>query len=52
MGPEILLPLLIGSTIIGVITGLIVYLASFKLLGIFFNRRANKHILNSRKPKP
>ena len=51
MGPDILLPLIIGSAIIGLFTGLVVYLFSFKLLHVFFSRRAGKHILSPRKPK-
>ena len=51
MGKDILLPLLAGSTIVGVITGLIVYIFSLNMLSILFNRRAGKRLLNKRKQK-
>lgn len=48
MGKEILIPLIIGSLIIGLVTGLITYLATLKLLSIFFTRRSKKRLLNNR----
>lgn len=48
IGREILLPLLIGSLIVGVISGLVVYFGSLKLLSIFFARRAKRRLLNNR----
>lgn len=51
MGREILVPLLIGSIAIGVVTGLIVYVLSLKLLSVFFSRRSQKHFLNHRKSR-
>lgn len=47
MGREILLPLLFGSIIIGIVTGLAVYFSSLKLLSIFFTRRAKRRLLNN-----
>jgi len=51
MGKDILLPLLAGSIIVGIITGLIVYIFSLNLLSILFSRRAGKRLLNKRKQK-
>lgn len=48
MGREILIPLLIGSIAIGAVSGCIVYVASLKLLSIFFSRRSQKRLLNNR----
>ncbi len=49
MGREILLPLLLGSITIGVISGVLVYISSLKLLSFFFTRRSQKRLLNNRK---
>lgn len=49
MSREILLPLLLGSLIIGAVTGLLVYFGSLKLLSIFFARRAKRRLLNNPK---
>lgn len=49
IGKEILIPLLLGSIVIGVISGFLVYILSLKLLSIFFTRRSQKHLLNHRK---
>ncbi|SDP21278.1 DUF2062 domain-containing protein [Desulforhopalus singaporensis] len=51
MSREILLPLLLGSIVLGTILGLLVYLVSLKLLSIFFTRRAQKHLLNHRRTR-
>ncbi len=51
MGKEILIPLLIGSITIGVVSGFLVYIFSLKLLSIFFSRRSQKHLLNHRKDR-
>ncbi|TKB26106.1 DUF2062 domain-containing protein [Desulfopila sp. IMCC35006] len=51
MGKEILIPLLIGSVAIGVVSGILVYVLSLKLLSIFFSRRSQKHLLNHRKDR-
>ncbi len=50
MGRETLVPLLVGSLVIGLVTGVTVYLSSLKLLQAFLDRRASKRILNSLKP--
>lgn len=49
MGKEILIPLLIGGLAVGVVTGLLVYVLSRKLLSLFFTRRLHKRLLNHRK---
>ena len=46
MGREILIPLLLGSLVIGAICGIAVYLFTLSLLSIFFSRRAQKRLLN------
>jgi uncharacterized protein (DUF2062 family) len=51
MGREVLIPLLIGSVAIGLVTGFLTYVFSLKLLSIFLTRRAKKHVLDNRKPK-
>jgi len=48
MGEEILIPLMFGSVIVGIVTGLIVYISTLKLLSIFFRRRSQKRLLNNR----
>ena len=48
MGLEILIPLLIGSTLIGVVLGIATYIISLKLLSFFLTRRAEKRLLNNR----
>jgi uncharacterized protein (DUF2062 family) len=51
MGREVLVPLLIGSVAIGLVTGFLAYALSLKLLSVFFTRRAYKHLLNHRETK-
>jgi len=51
MGREVLVPLLIGSVAIGLVTGFLAYALSIKLLSVFFTRRAKKHLLNHRETK-
>lgn len=51
MGRDILVPLLLGSLVIGLVTGLLTYFFSLKLLSIFFTRRSDKRLLNNRKEK-
>lgn len=51
MGKDILIPLVLGSLVIGVVTGLLTYVLSLKLLSIFFTRRSEKRLLNNRKEK-
>lgn len=51
MGREILIPLLLGSLIVGLISGFLVYILSLKLLSVFFSRRSNKRLLNNKNPK-
>lgn len=47
MGKEILIPLTIGSVVVGIVLGLLTYFSSLKLLSFFFQRRAQKHLLNN-----
>lgn len=49
MSKDILIPLLVGSIVVGVLTGFVVYIFSLYLLSIFFNRKAAKKLLNNRK---
>lgn len=51
MGRETLIPLVVGSLVVGVITGGLVYLSTIKLLSIFFSRRAQKRLLNKKRRK-
>jgi uncharacterized protein (DUF2062 family) len=51
MGKDILIPLVLGSVLIGVVTGLLAYVLSLMLLSIFFTRRSEKRLLNNRKKK-
>ncbi|MGW8192928.1 MAG: DUF2062 domain-containing protein [Desulforhopalus sp.] len=51
MGKEILLPLILGSVIIGLISGFLVYFLTLRLLSIFLSRRAQKHLLNIRRKR-
>ena len=51
MGREILIPLLLGSVAVGLVTGVLIYILSLKLLFIFFSRRSQKHQLNRNKPR-
>jgi len=48
MGKEILIPLLIGSTLVGLVLGILTYIISLKLLSFFLTRRAEKRLLNNR----
>lgn len=47
MGRDILLPLVLGSLMVGIVSGFLVYLGSLKLLSIFFARRAKRRLLNN-----
>ncbi len=47
LGREILIPLITGSVIVGLVLGILTYIASLKLLSYFFRRRAQKHLLNN-----
>lgn len=47
IGKEIILPLCIGSCIVGVVCGLLIYFLSLKMLLIFFNRRKKKQFLSN-----
>ncbi len=49
IGWDIFIPLLIGSLLVGVVSGLAVTFLSFKLLSIFFTRRVEKKLLNNRR---
>ncbi len=49
MGQDVLIPLLLGSFIIGAVSGGVVFFFSRNLLSIFLIRRANKRLLNKRK---
>lgn len=51
MGKEILVPLLLGSLIIGAVAGVLVYGVSLKLLSLFLSRRADKRLLNNPEKK-
>lgn len=51
MGKETLIPLIMGSLVVGIITGGLVYISTLKLLSIFFTRRAQKQLLNRRRPR-
>lgn len=48
IGMEILIPLCIGSVVVGIVLGIITYILSLKLLSFFFRRRAEKRLLNNR----
>lgn len=47
IGMEILIPLCIGSGVVGIVLGVITYVVSLKALSFFFRRRAEKHLLNN-----
>jgi uncharacterized protein len=49
IGWDIFIPLLIGSLLVGVVSGLLVTFFSFKLLSIFFTHRVEKRLLNNRR---
>ncbi len=51
MGREVLIPLLLGSLIIGAVTGALVYGFSLNILSIFLTRRSKKRLLSNRKIK-
>lgn len=51
MGKDILIPLLLGSLMVGAVTGLFVYALSLNLLSVFFSRRARKRRLDHRKKR-
>ena len=51
MGREILIPLILGSVTIGLVTGFLTYIFSLKLLSLFFNRRAGKNRPNRNIPR-
>jgi len=46
---EILIPLVLGSCLVGIISGILVYILSLLLLSAFFKRRSQKHLLNNRR---
>jgi uncharacterized protein (DUF2062 family) len=48
IGMEILIPLCIGSVVVGIVLGIITYILSLKLLLFFFRRRTQKRLLNNR----
>ncbi len=48
-GQEILVPLVIGSMIVGIVSGLVTYAVALKLLVMVFRRRAQKRVLYDRK---
>lgn len=48
IGTEILIPLVIGSVVVGVVLGIFTYILSLKLLSFFLSRRAEKRLLNNR----
>ncbi len=48
IGMEILIPLCIGSVVVGIVLGIITYILSLKLLLLFFRRRTQKRLLNNR----
>jgi uncharacterized protein len=48
---DILIPLLLGSIAVGIVTGLLVYTFTLSLLRIFFTRRIQRRLLNDRKKK-
>lgn len=49
MGKDILIPLLIGSIAIGLVSGVLVFILTLKLLSVFLTRRAHKHLLNKKR---
>jgi len=51
MGREVLIPLFLGSLIIGAVTGAIVYGFSLNILSIFLTRRGKKRLLNKKKTR-
>lgn len=51
MGKDVLIPLLLGSLVIGAVTGGVVYFFSLNLLSIFLSRRSQKRLLNNRKKR-
>ena len=50
IGKEILIPLLIGSIAIGLVSGILVFVLTLKLLSVFLTRRSQKHLLNKKRP--
>ena len=51
MGKDVLIPLLLGSLVIGAVTGGLVYIFSLNLLSIFLSRRRQRRLLNNRKKR-
>ncbi len=51
MGKDVLIPLLLGSLVIGATAGAIVYVFSLNLLSVFLTRRNKKRLLNNRKKR-
>lgn len=49
MGKDVLIPLLLGSLVIGAISGAVVYVLSLNILSIFLTRRGKKRLLNKNK---
>jgi len=51
IGKEILIPLLLGSLIIGAVSGAVVYIFSLNLLSFFLTRRSKKRLLSNRQKR-
>lgn len=51
MGRDVLIPLFLGSLIIGATAGAVVYVLSMNLLSVFLTRRNKKRLLNNRKKR-
>ena len=51
IGKEILIPLLLGSLIIGAVSGAVVYIFSLNLLSFFLTRRNKKRLLSNRQKR-
>ncbi len=48
IGPDIVVPLCIGSCIVGALCGIIIYILSFRLLQLFSNRRKKRLLFKNR----
>lgn len=46
MGRDVIIPLTIGSFVVGAVLGVLAYWLSLMLLNFFFSRRRNKRVLN------
>jgi len=51
MGKDVLIPLFLGSLVIGTIAGAVVYGFSLNILSTFLTRRGKKRLLNNRKSR-